>query len=70
MEKELAATLARELGHVFDEAVVARVSRVAHLVRPRETLGGGLALARALGPRAVPPSALVDPGRMRPPGGT
>ncbi len=79
MEKELAASLARRLGLVFDEAVVlgegmnvlvqlrptpivARVTRLAHLVRPPESLAGGVALAKALGQRAVPPSALIDPG--------
>jgi len=79
VERELAASLARKLGLVFDEAVVlgegmnvlvqlrptpivARVTRLAHLVRPPESLAGGVALAKALGQRAVPPSALIDPG--------
>src|SRR2546425_11836467 len=50
------------LVHLRPVPVVARVTRLAHLVRPPESLAGGVALARALGERAVPPSALIDPG--------
>ncbi|OLD52948.1 MAG: hypothetical protein AUI58_01020 [Chloroflexi bacterium 13_1_40CM_2_70_6] len=50
------------LVHLRPTPVVARVTRLAHLVRPPESLAGGVALARALGERAVPPSALIDPG--------
>ena len=50
------------LVHLRPGPVVARVTRLAHLVRPPEALAGGVALARALGERAVPPSALIDPG--------
>jgi phosphotransferase family enzyme len=42
--------------------VVARVTRVAHLVRPMTALAGGVGLAKHLGGRAVPPSDLIDPG--------
>ncbi len=42
--------------------VVARVTRLAHLVRGADALAGGIGLARALGEQAVPPSDLVDPG--------
>jgi Ser/Thr protein kinase RdoA (MazF antagonist) len=35
---------------------------LAHLVRPLTSLAGGVALAKALGERAVPPSTLIDPG--------
>jgi Ser/Thr protein kinase RdoA (MazF antagonist) len=50
------------LVHLRPAPVVARVTRLAHLVRPPESLAGGVALARALRERAVPPSALIDPG--------
>lgn len=50
------------LVHLRPAPVVARVTRLAHLVRPPESLAGGVALAKALGGRAVPPSALIDPG--------
>lgn len=50
------------LVHLRPAPVVARVTRLAHLVRPPEALTGGVALAKALGERAVPPAALVDPG--------
>lgn len=50
------------LVHLQPAPVVARVTRVAHLVRSKEALAGGVGLAKALGGRAVPPSALVDPG--------
>ncbi len=50
------------LVHLRPAPVVARVTRLAHLVRPPESLAGGVALAKALGERAVPPSALIDPG--------
>lgn len=77
MEKELATSLARRLGLVFDEPVilgegmnvlvhlqpapvVARVTRVMHLVRPITGLAGGTGLAKHLGARAVAPSDPVD----------
>src|SRR5438093_11880980 len=50
------------LVHLRPTPVVARVTRLAHLVRPPESLAGGVAFARALGERAVAPSALIDPG--------
>jgi Ser/Thr protein kinase RdoA (MazF antagonist) len=50
------------LFHLRPAPVVARVTRLAHLVRPPEALAGGVGLAKALGKRAVPPSALIDPG--------
>ncbi len=50
------------LVHLRPAPVVARVTRLAHLVRPIEALAGGVALAKALSERAVPPSALIDPG--------
>src|SRR5881397_2423669 len=50
------------LVHLRPAPVVARVTRRAHLVRPVDTLTGGIGLARHLGEHAVPPSALIDPG--------
>ena len=50
------------LVHLQPHPVVARVTRFAHLVRPREALAGGVALAKMLGSRAVAPSALIEPG--------
>ena len=50
------------LVHLRPTPVVARVTRLAHHVRPAGALSGGIALARALGPLAVSPSALVEPG--------
>ncbi len=50
------------LVHLRPAPVVARVTRLAHLVRPLEALAGGVALAKALGERAVRPTALIDPG--------
>lgn len=50
------------LVHFQPAQVVARVTRVAHLVRTPDALMGGVALAKALGDRAVPPSELIDPG--------
>lgn len=50
------------LVHLEPAPVVARVTRLAHLVRPLESLAGGVAFAKALGGRAVPPSTLIDPG--------
>lgn len=50
------------LVHLRPAPVVGRVTRLAHLVRPPEALGGGVAFANALGERAVGPSTLVDPG--------
>ena len=78
-ETELAESLARRLGLVFDEGVelgqgmnvlihlrpapaVARVTRLAHLVRSTEPLAGAVAFAKALGALAVPPSDLIPPG--------
>lgn len=42
--------------------VVARITRVAHLVRPITALAGVIGLARSLGELVVQPSNLVDPG--------
>lgn len=50
------------LVHLRPAPVVARVTRLAHLVRAPDALAGGVALARTLGTRAVPPSDLLDPG--------
>src|SRR5437762_14154900 len=50
------------LVHLRPAPVVARVTRLAHMVRPPESLAGGVAFAKALGERAVPPSTLIDPG--------
>jgi phosphotransferase family enzyme len=50
------------LVHLRPAPVVARVTRLGHLVRPPEALAGGVALAKALGDHAVPPSGLIDPG--------
>jgi len=50
------------LVHLRPASVVARVTRLAHLVRSIDALAGGVALAKALGARAVPPSELIDPG--------
>ena len=50
------------LVHLRPAPVVARVTRLAHLVRPVDALTGGIGLARHLGEHAVPPSALIDPG--------
>jgi hypothetical protein len=50
------------LVHLTPTPVVARVTRVLHLVRPMTALGGGVGLARHLGARAVGPSDAIDPG--------
>ena len=50
------------LVHLRPAPVVARVTRVAHLVRPMTALAGGIGLARHLGQRALAPSDVVDPG--------
>jgi hypothetical protein len=50
------------LVHLQPAPVVARVTRVAHLVRPATTLAGGVGLAAHVGRHAVPPSKLIDPG--------
>ena len=50
------------LVHLRPAPVVARVTRVAHLVRPVIELAGGVGLAKHLGDRAVPPSELIEPG--------
>jgi phosphotransferase family enzyme len=50
------------LVHLRPAPVVARVTRLAHLVRPIDALAGGIGLAKHLGRRAVSPSALIDPG--------
>ncbi len=42
--------------------VVARVTRLAHLVRSPAALSGGVALARAVGRCAISPTGLIDPG--------
>jgi hypothetical protein len=48
--------------HLPPTSVIARVTRLAHLVRSPDALAGGIALARALGDRAVAPSTLLEPG--------
>ena len=48
--------------HLRPSPLVARVTRVAHLVRPVEALAGVVAMARALRGLVVPPSDQVDPG--------
>jgi len=48
--------------HLRPTPVVARVTRLAHLVRPVEALAGGVGLAMALGDLAVGPSDRVEPG--------
>src|SRR6266508_6551671 len=52
------------LVHLSPAPVVARVTRLAHLVRPVTDLAGAIALARseALRGRVVAPTTLVDPG--------
>lgn len=52
------------LVHLRPAPVVARVTRLAHLVRPVADLAGAIALARsdALRGRVVAPTTLVDPG--------
>lgn len=50
------------LVHLRPAPVVARVTRLPHLVRPVTALAGGVGLARHLGGRAVSPSGLIDPG--------
>jgi hypothetical protein len=50
------------LVHLRPAPVVARITRLAHLVRSADVLTGGLGLAKHLGQRAVPPSDLIDPG--------
>ena len=48
--------------HLRPSPIVARVTRVAHLIRPVEDVAGTVALARALPELVVPPSDQVDPG--------
>ena len=48
--------------HLPPNPVVARVTRVAHHIRPVEDVAGTVALARALGGLVVPPAEGVDPG--------
>jgi hypothetical protein len=48
--------------HLRPSPLVARVTRVAHLVRPVEALAGVVPMARALSGLVVPPSDQVDPG--------
>jgi hypothetical protein len=50
------------LVHLRPAPVVARVTRLAHLVRKPDALVGAIALATALGTSAVAPTDLVDPG--------
>jgi len=50
------------LVHLRPAPVVARVTRLAHLVRSVDALAGGVGLAKHLAHRAVPPSDLIDPG--------
>jgi hypothetical protein len=48
--------------HLRPSPIVARVTRVAHLVRPVDDFVGTIALARALPGLVAPPSDRVDPG--------
>ena len=48
--------------HLRPRAIVARVTRVAHLVRPVEEVAGTIELARALAGLVVPPAEEVDAG--------
>ena len=48
--------------HLRPHPIVARVTRVAHLVRSVEEVADTLALARALAGLVVPPSDHIDPG--------
>jgi len=48
--------------HLRPSPIVARVTRVAHHIRPVEDFAGTIALARALPGLVVPPSDQVDPG--------
>jgi hypothetical protein len=51
------------LVHLRPAPVVARVTRLAHLIRPVSDLAGAIAVARnALKGRVVAPTTLVDPG--------
>jgi hypothetical protein len=52
------------LVHLTPAPVVARVTRLAHLIRPITDLAGAIALARskALSGRVAAPTTLVDPG--------
>jgi Phosphotransferase enzyme family len=48
--------------HLRPSPIVARVTRVAHLIRPVDDVVGTIALARALPGLVVPPSDQVNPG--------
>jgi hypothetical protein len=48
--------------HLQPAPVVARVTRVLHLVRPVTALAGGVGLAEHLAARAVAPCDVIDPG--------
>jgi hypothetical protein len=48
--------------HLRPSPIVARVTRVTHLIRPLEDVSGAIGLARALPGLVVPPSDQVDPG--------
>jgi hypothetical protein len=50
------------LVHLRPRPVVARVTRLSHLVRGPEALAGGVTLAQALGDIAVSPTTLIAPG--------
>lgn len=61
-EAQVIGTGTNVLVHLRPAPVVARVTRLAHLVRPADALAGGIGLAKHLAQRAVPPSELIDPG--------
>lgn len=48
--------------HLRPTPVVARVTRIAHLIRPPDAFAGGVALAKALEDRALAPTDVIDPG--------
>jgi len=50
------------LVHLRPAPVVARITRLMHLVRAASALAGGVGLAHHLGGRAVAPTDLIDPG--------
>jgi Phosphotransferase enzyme family len=51
-----------EVVHLRPSPIVARVTRVAHMVRPVEVWAEGVAFGQALRERVVPPTTKVDPG--------
>ncbi len=50
------------LVHLRPAPVVARVTRLAHLVSAIDAFAGGVGLAAALGERAISPAGLIEPG--------